>query len=243
MSESNNDNPAAHVCGAPKSGKSTLLEGVAVVTQNFDPVKSIHQHVCGFHTYAHDITRHVEAHHYCAHVNEDMHQCVIYDSEKPGARLIGIEYIISERIFKDLPEEEKKLWHSHQFEVLSGMLVMPTAKLVPDIAARTAELEEMKCLVTTYGKTWHTWQVDRGDKLPLGPPQLMMSYTKEDQVPDSLIEARDRRLGIDTAVRRKDREVIKENLGSKIPGCDIWDSSPDAKSVQVQVAEVDVVRQ
>lgn len=31
-----------------------------------------------------------------------------------GARLIGIEYIITERLFRELPEEEKKYWHSHQ---------------------------------------------------------------------------------------------------------------------------------
>ncbi len=28
----------------------------------------------------------------------------------------------------------------------------------------------MKKLINTYGKTFHTWQVDRGDTLPLGNP-------------------------------------------------------------------------
>ena len=31
-----------------------------------------------------------------------------------------------------------------------------------------AEDLEMKKLINTYGKTFHTWQVDRGDTLPLG---------------------------------------------------------------------------
>lgn len=48
-------------------------------------------------------------------------------------------------------------------QVMSGQLYAPG---VPD----TAELLEMKKLVDTYGKTWHTWQVDRGDTLPLGEP-------------------------------------------------------------------------
>ena len=48
-------------------------------------------------------------------------------------------------------------------QVLSGQLYAPG---VPD----TAELVEMRKLVDTYGKTWHTWQVDRGDTLPLGDP-------------------------------------------------------------------------
>jgi hypothetical protein len=30
------------------------------------------------------------------------------------------------------------------------------------------ERTEMEDLVDTYGKTIHTWQIDRGDTLPLG---------------------------------------------------------------------------
>lgn len=29
-------------------------------------------------------------------------------------------------------------------------------------------------LLNTYGKTWHTWQVDRGDPLPLGVLPLLL---------------------------------------------------------------------
>ena len=36
-----------------------------------------------------------------------------------------------------------------------------------------AEDLEMKKLINTYGKTFHTWQVDRGDTLPLGTPIRM----------------------------------------------------------------------
>lgn len=60
--------------------------------------------------------RKVEAHHYCTHVNEEVRQCIIFDNDDKNARLIGIEYIISRRLFEQLPEEEKKYWHSHQYE-------------------------------------------------------------------------------------------------------------------------------
>ena len=49
----------------------------------------------------------------------------------------------------------------------------------------------MKKLVTTYGKTWHTWQVDRGDKIPLGLPKLMMGFTADGQIDPKIIEKRD----------------------------------------------------
>lgn len=88
---------------------------------------------------------------------------MIYDDDKTGAKLIGVEYIISEKLFKALPEEEKKFWHSHAYEVKSGLLCAPR---IPD----AVEHKAMEELVNTYGKTFHTWQIDRGDELPYGPP-------------------------------------------------------------------------
>jgi hypothetical protein len=45
--------------------------------------------------------------------NDNVRACVqlIFDSNEENARLIGVEYVVSERLFKGLPEEEKKLWH------------------------------------------------------------------------------------------------------------------------------------
>jgi len=95
------------------------------------------------------MNRQLIAHHYCSHINQDVRQCVIYDSDRPDARLIGIEYIISEDLFKKLSNEEKKFWHSHVHEVKSGELITPG---VPDVA----EKEVMKELIHTYGKTFHS---------------------------------------------------------------------------------------
>jgi hypothetical protein len=50
-------------------------------------------------------------------------QCIIFDSPLKNAKLIGIEYIIPEEIFKTLPADEKVLWHSHKHEVASGLLL------------------------------------------------------------------------------------------------------------------------
>lgn len=92
-----------------------------------------------FHFYAHDMKRQVEAHHYCTHYNQDMRQCLIYDSPEKNARLIGVEYIVSEKLFQGLPDEEKKFWHTHEYEVKGGILFMPG---VPQ-AAEHKELEEV----------------------------------------------------------------------------------------------------
>ncbi len=66
-------------------------------------------------------------------------------------------------------------------QVRSGMLIMPNTA-VPNAVWEVAETAEMREVVGLYGKTYHMWQVDRGDQLPLGPPQLMMSFTKDEQV-------------------------------------------------------------
>ena len=201
------------VPGEEKSAKTKVLEAGAELLQREAPLRRIHAHVCGFHAYSGDMQRQVRADHYCAHLNDEVRQCVIYDSDKEDARLIGIEYIISERLFRELPEEEKKLWHSHRHEVKSGLLVAPG---LPDVA----ENELMEELVTTYGKTWHTWQVDRGDKLPLGVPQLMMSFTEDGQVNEAMVRARDEDVGVNTAEKRKAREKIPTR--EIAPGADAW---------------------
>lgn len=59
--------------------------------QNFAPVKRVCAHLNAFHAYAHDPKRAaVEANHYCAHLNDEVRQCILYDSPEPGARIIGI---------------------------------------------------------------------------------------------------------------------------------------------------------
>jgi hypothetical protein len=120
--------------------------------------------------------------------------------------------MISPRLFNTLEPEEQKLWHSHVFEVKSGMLIMPKPDAVPDAAWEVAENREMEEVVELYGKVYHLWQVDRGDKLPLGEPKLMTSFTKEEQMPnfEKTMEDRDKRFGSDFRRKRQVREYIKE---------------------------------
>jgi hypothetical protein len=184
-----------------------LLVGPWPLRAEQGPLAAIHGHVCGLHFYNGQMDRQVLAHHFCAHVTEDLMQCVIYDSGQRNARLIGIEYVISERLFKTLAPEEKKLWHSHAFEVQSGLLGAPGL-------SEAAEATMMRDFVSTYGKTWHTWQVDRGDPVPLGIPQLMMAFTAEGQVKPGLVQERDK------AVGRTAAELKRKRAGLPTPAVD-----------------------
>jgi Protein of unknown function (DUF1264) len=134
-------------------------------------------------------------------VNEDLTQCVIFDGNGEDARIMGIEYVVSAKLFAGLQPEEKKMWHSHAYEVKSGALIAPG---IPQLA----EHELMEKLVTTYGKTWHTWHTDKQHPLPLGIPQLMKGFTADGQLRPELLSARDGRFGISTPDKRQNRADI-----------------------------------
>ncbi|KAL1848377.1 hypothetical protein VTK73DRAFT_10131 [Phialemonium thermophilum] len=200
------------VAGEPLTTKSRVLDAGAAITQEFVPLKNICAHLNAFHVYASDPSRSVEANHYCAHLTEDVRQCLLYDSPGPNARLIGIEYMITPALFETLDPAERRLWHSHVYEVKSGMLVMPQrAPLMPAVAWERAETAEMEEVVHLYGKVYHLWQTDRGDQLPLGQPQLMTSCTADGQIDfERLVGERDQRMGTDWRRKREIRAGIEE---------------------------------
>ena len=140
-----------------------------------------------------------------------MRQCLLYDSPRPGARLIGVEYMISPDLYETLDTNERRLWHSHVFEVKSGMLVMPQpSALVPQAVWEKAEMAEMEQVVHLYGKVYHLWQVDKGHKLPLGEPQLMTSITAFDHVPGLKKAMYDRDTRFPSSDWRRKRELRKD---------------------------------
>ncbi|KAM3071895.1 hypothetical protein ACMFMG_009743 [Clarireedia jacksonii] len=204
----NPDSSGVPLPGPELTTKDKVLETGAAMTQDFAPVKAICAHLNALHVYAEDPGRSVEANHYCTHLSADLRQCLIYDTPTNPARLIGVEYMITRKLFETLPEEERKLWHSHEYEVKSGMLILPNPS-VPGAVWEIAETEELKEVVGLYGKTWHFWQVDRGDELPLGRPMLMGSFTKDEQVPWDMVKDRDARFGVDTKQKKEARKGIE----------------------------------
>lgn len=197
--------------GEAESMKEKILETGASMVQSFEPPKRLCAHLNAFHVYVNEPTRTSEANHYCAHVNEDVRQCILYDSPGPNARLIGVEYMVSPRVYHTLDSEERKLWHSHVFEVKSGMLIMPAPTGMPLSVWEKAENAEMEEVVHLYGKVFQLWQVDRGDKLPLGMPELMTSFTSHDQTQmDKLVGDRDGRFGVDYKKKAAGRAYIAE---------------------------------
>lgn len=221
------------VPGKPRTVGSQLIDAGAQMLQKFKPINQFEQHVCTWAIYGHDMTRQIETHHYVARVNEDFLQCVVYDSDTSDARLIGVEYIISERLFEALPEEEQKLWHSHSYEIKAGLWVNPG---VPELIQKP----ELRKLAKSYGKFWCTWQFDRGDRLPLGMPALMMSPQPESwgQINEELVKKRDAKYKICTEDKVKSRREI-EGPERMHPLADNWKNSGNGWVVEAK--EVDMI--
>lgn len=201
--------PAAAPAGEAKTPKTKLLEAGAKLLQSASPLKPFDIYLVGFHPMKGHPEDQMEAHHYCHQVNEDFAQCVLFDGNTKDANLNGIEYIISEKLFAKLPEEEKKYWHPHNGEILSGQLVAPD---IPDIAEKAL----MKGKMNSYGKTWHVWNTGfyegkaGGDMLPLGEPMLAWSFNRDGEAKPGLVKKRDKEMKIDSAQKRKERADLRQ---------------------------------
>jgi len=198
--------PQVAPAGEAKAPKTRALEAGAKVLQRNAPLAKFDVYLNGFHPMKDRPEQQVEAHHFCRQVNEDLAQCALFDGNTATANLNGIEYIISEKLFNTLPEEERRFWHPHNGEILSGQLVAPG---IPE----AAEHALMKKKMNSYGKTWHVWNTGAngktGDSLPLGPAMLAWSFNRDGEMLPNLEEERDTRMKIDTAGKRKHRADLR----------------------------------
>lgn len=201
------DAPDVQPPGKEETAKTAALETAAGVVQRNTPAEQLKIYLSGFHVMKNNPHHQMDAHHFCRQVNQDLAQCALFDGNGADANLIGIEYIISEKLFDTLPTQEKKFWHPHNYEILSGQLVAPW---VPD----AAEIELMKEKMNSYGKTWHVWNTgmhrEKGNALPMGAPELAWSFNRDGEVQPGLVEKRDKTQNLDTPEKRKERaDLVK----------------------------------
>ncbi|KAI4298183.1 hypothetical protein L6164_031773 [Bauhinia variegata] len=209
-----------------------VIDKSAQMVQSLKPIKQMSQHACSFAIFSHDMSRQIETHHYCHRLKEDFLQCAVYDSDDKDTRLRGVEYIISYELYETLSPEEQKLWHSHAYEIKSGMLVHPR---VPEMVG----MPELESLAKTYGKFWCTWQVDRGNRLPMGAPALMMSpqAVKPGVVRPDLVHERDVKYNISTEDIKKSRVEIAEPEWIN-PMADYWKQHGKGFAIDIDTTEM-----
>ena len=193
---------AIPVCGVRPS--------VAAHDAKDGPMSAPHFHFCGIHMAKKNPNLQFITQHYCAAhtggTEGDVFQCVLFDGTGKNAKLIGVEYLISDEAYRKLPDEEKKYWHAHTYEVLSGGLIAPG--MTPE-----DEMKFMKMVMTTWGKAWHTWP-DPTKPVPVGEPMLIWSLMADGQVDEKLLAQRDKQFDVNT---RKIREARGKEFGLEVP--------------------------
>jgi hypothetical protein len=187
--------------GADTTMKTDALKAGAAALQTSAPLSGMDVYLSGFHPMKDDPSHQMEAHHFCRQVNEDFAQCALFDGNTESANLNGIEYIISEKLFATLPAGERKYWHPHNYEILSGQLVAPG---LPSAASK----ELMRSKMNSYGKTFHLWSTNMGDKLPMGDAKLAWSFNRDGEAKPELAERRTEKMGIDLAEVRRERQDL-----------------------------------
>ena len=103
-------------------------------------------------------------HHYCKVVSPDPFiECLLYETDDPNAKLIGIEYIVAKTMTRNTEVVQKsvwkKVWHDHTAEIATGNVKV--LDLPPDKAKEVADL-----VSKTDGIIFSLWP--EGAKLPNG---------------------------------------------------------------------------
>ncbi len=107
-------------------------------------------------------------HHYCKQVSGGLTECQLYDSDKPDARLIGVEMVVDASTYKKFSRKEKALWHYHKIEIPKVDAALPD--LSPEEAAKT-----LKSMEETYGKVYILWNPAKSES-PVRKPVISILH-------------------------------------------------------------------
>jgi len=165
------------------------------------PITDYFLHLVDIHWLSNDLNQQYVAHHFCAFPYDGFMICELFNGGDKKSRPIGIEYFVTEKVFKKLPDDEKKYWHSHPYEILSGLFV---------VMGVTPEEEQivLDYLMGTYGKVVDTWQYY--NDMPIGPPQLGYALALDSQVDWDLADRMDKDLNVGTT--HKERRAARQDM-------------------------------
>ena len=175
------------------------------------PTDSYTLFLADIHFYAGNLSSQYIAYHYCHFVSADFMQCALYNGRSDNARLIGNEYFITQAIFNTLPDSERNLWHSHPFEIQTGLFIAPD--LNPE-----EELEVVQWLMGTFGKVTDTWQ--HYEDFPLGPPTVGLALGLVSQVNWTLAGEMDQIFNMSTTYQQRQQQRAGLVTPPRTPGAD-----------------------
>lgn len=108
------------------------------------------------------------AHHWCKTISPKLIECQLYDSDGPGARLVGVETITPASVWKTLPASEQALWHYHKVELQKIHATLPDTP-------KNQQAAIIASIAPTYGKVYILWDPVT-EKEPVGQPSVTVLH-------------------------------------------------------------------
>ena len=189
------------------------LLGISSSKINEKAIKDYKLHLVDIHWLSGDLNKQYIAHHFCGFPHDGFMICELFNNDDHRGRPVGVEYFITKPLFEGLPEEEKKLWHSHPYEILSGLFVV--LDVTPEEEQRVLEF-----IMGTYGKVIDTWQYYKA--MPVGAPQLGYALTLDSQVDWDIADRMDKQLGLSTTHKERRAARAHMKMPEKAPGADAY---------------------
>jgi hypothetical protein len=108
------------------------------------------------------------AHHYCKGVSGGLTECLLFESDEPDARLVGVEVIVGPAVYATFSADEKAMWHYHKEEIPK------VSATLPDLSAEEAA-KVVKSIEDTYGKIYLIWDPGK-TSVPTGQPSVTVLH-------------------------------------------------------------------
>ena len=158
------------------------------------------------------------AYHYCSQ-GPRVTQCLLYDGLGKGAKLFGVELVVSADLFSTFSAQEKNLWSSHVFSIKAGVLVHP-------MLSEKDDLKSLQNGVTTYGKVINFFHPD--SDMPYDNSQAGYGIVNQAQLDliTSLAETMDKEANLRTTyLQRASTRRAAMTFPSVVAGADPFQSS------------------
>jgi hypothetical protein len=188
-----------------------LTTGISVCPQN----KLVNTPLVSFDLCAHTIriskdNKQTLATMYCSEITSGITQCIIFDSPKKNARLIGIEYIIDKLMYDKLNDKDKVAWQPLKFEIEAGLMVFPGL----DSFADKNQATKFK---TAYSKTIYGWSTNNMTfvsyaSIPSGEATMCTPIQNLIQIDSVLMHQRDTIMGVNTEKIKNQRNAKYTNV-------------------------------
>jgi hypothetical protein len=104
------------------------------------------------------------AHHWCKTISPTLTECQLFDSDGPGARLVGVETIVPASVWQKFSPSEQALWHYHKTELKKIHATLPDTPKDKQAAIIAA-------IAPTYGKVFILWN-PMVNPHPAGQPSI-----------------------------------------------------------------------